>query len=174
MWISRPKTLSTKISLKVQEYRPPPLYLGNIPKKTTFFTASLKMFVAKQSESILAADLTNISKYVRIWNAPGVSGNSFSQIYGPLDLRAFFQQGYWPWRFPLQGALYQASVSFLPSSASHSCEVPSPPSLAIMPPCQCQICLESTMEVFYGSWRLSAMWSRMSAILETEKSRNVF
>ena len=92
---------------------------------------------------------------------------TLSHKYGPLDLRAFFQQGYWPWRFPLQGALYQASVAFLPSSASHSCEVPSPPFLAIMPPCQCQICLESTMEVFYGSWRLSAMWSRMSAILET-------
>ena len=46
------------------------------------------MFVAKQSESILAADLTNISKYVRIWNAPGVSGNSFSQIwtFGPQSI----------------------------------------------------------------------------------------
>ena len=35
------------------------------------------------------------------------------------------------------------------------------------PPRQCQICLEPTMEVFCGSWRLSAIRSRMSAILET-------
>ena len=37
MLISWPKTMATKISLKVQKCRPPPPYLGNIPKNNNNF-----------------------------------------------------------------------------------------------------------------------------------------
>ena len=33
--------MATKISHQIYKYRPPPPYLGNIPKKKTSFTASL-------------------------------------------------------------------------------------------------------------------------------------
>ena len=38
---SRPKTMATKISYKVMNTETPPPYLGIIPKKTDFFSASL-------------------------------------------------------------------------------------------------------------------------------------
>ena len=41
--------MATKISQKAQEYRPPP-FLGIIPKKTVFFTASLRKMSQIQAE----------------------------------------------------------------------------------------------------------------------------
>ena len=61
---SRPKTMATNISHKVQEYRTPlPPYLGIIPKKIQFFTASLTTFTLHTISVQFSSQDNTIQKY---------------------------------------------------------------------------------------------------------------